>query len=567
MPQRLYPDLPREPHPGLHDGYPPQFPHQPPNHPPTRFVPFVGPQMPPNRPLNGGVGGILDPTNHRQIPIQPRPTYQSQTFVSGLGRRLLAMVGIEMPSSSNDTTTTPSSVEGAQQRSAMDPMKALQNATVLHQLNKGVQSIYGRLSDMYNSTVQQQINLLQERFKKEAENSTNPWQQRMAQQVPQFFKNMAAKVEDAQENLNRVWKQVMQANNGTIDTRSQQQQQQQQVQGGPPSRSFLDPFNGYLGDDVGGFQPGNFFNQFGRSFGMGENDPTNIDGSSNDRQDKDLTRQLLNFWHNQVQPQIGMIRGQVSRIWRDLTSSGAFMPEQVFRSRSSNNNLGATRTGSGSASENSSSDFVDNVLSGIDLNSPEYSLVEPKGEDQQRQGPTNPMSNVGSQIQTRLISMQRELNQLWNGLTNSLQGAIGNVKTALNPPRMQFNPLDTMASNDNKQSDTDPAQNEIGDRIKDISKLQRDADVVYDVVQKQQQRQSFGDRFRNFFNNMDLSGVEQPLNRFSESVSRFGNAVGDFWNQIPRRWDNFMNNNINNNNRLTASSSTTTSKNQTESAN
>lgn len=570
LPPRLYPDLPREHYPGA---YGPQYgvnpnygPQSHPSHgPPTPFVPF-GPQIPANR-LNGGVGGILDPTNHRRIPMQrsmtPTERAQSQSFVSGLGRRLLAMVGVEMPSSLNDTSSTSSAVDkqlAAQTRSDQDPMmRALQNSTVLQQLNKGVQSIYGSLSKMYNSTVQQQIDLLQERFKKEAENSTNPWQQRMAQQVPQFFKNMAAKVEGAQENLNRIWRQVSQANNGTIDSTSGRSQQQ------AGTRSFFDQFNGYTVDDAG-YHPGNFMNQIGRSFGFGfgDNDPIM---NPNDRQNRDFASQFMDFWHNQVQPQISMVRGQISHVWRDLTSSGALMPEQLVRVRNNNPNF-ISENPSGNADNKSSSDFVDNILNGIDLNNSEYSLIEPKDDPQQQQRP--PMNNVGSQVQTKLIAMQRELNQLWSGLTNSLQGAIGNVRQALNP-RPQFNQLDSIASNNNKQ-DIDPAQNEIGDRIKDITKLQKDADVVYDVVQRQQQvqqNQGIGDRFRNFFNNMDFGSVEQLPNRFSNSVSRFGNAVGDLWNQIPRRWDNFMNNmrqpDQMSNARLT--SPDTKSKNQTENVN
>lgn len=571
LPPRLYPDLPREQYPGAFGGPHSQFHQQLPNHgAPTPYLPF-GPQIPPNR-LNGGVGGILDPTNHRQIPMQrpmtPAERAQSQTFVSGLGRRLLAMIGVEMPSSLNDTaaaTTTLASTDGqaAQPRSDRDPLSALNNSTVVQQLNKGVQSIYGSLSKMYNSTVQEQINLLQERFKKEAENSTNPWQQRMAQQVPNFFKNMAAKVEDAQENLNRIWRQVSQA---TLDSATRGQQQSAPEQ----TRSFFDQFNNYAVDDPA-YHPGNFVNQVGRSLGLGGDIDQNMNPNMdpNGRQDNDLGRKFMDFWHNQVQPQIGMVRGQMSRVWRDLMATGgALMPDQMIRARSNNNNLGGANPSSNS-DNSSSSDFVDNVLNSINLNNSEFSLIEPKDDPkQQQQRP--PMNNIGSQMQTRLIEMQRELNQLWSGLANSLQGAIGNVRNALNP-RPQFNTLDMMASNNNKQ-DPDPAQNEIGDRIKDISKLQKDADVVYDAVQNQQQaqqQQGFGDRFRNFFNNMDFGSVEQLPNRFSDSVSRFGNVVGDFWNQIPRRWDNFMNNNRQPSNQMPnarLTSPDTKPKNQTENA-
>lgn len=94
----------------------------------------------------------------------------------------------------------------------------------------------------------------------------------------------------------------------------------------------------------------------------------------------------------------------------------------------------------------------------------------------------------------------------------------------------------------------DPVINEIDGKVKDLSKLQRDADMVYETVQQQQreaqQRQTFGDRFKNFFNNMnvDMGGVNQLPDRIGQSFNRFGNVVGDLWNQIPERWDNFRQN-------------------------
>lgn len=530
LPPRLYPDLPRAPV-GVF-GQPPDHPYNyQPNQGPTPFTPFGPPQL---RPMP------MQPMK----PMQPRPMspserLQSQSFTNGLGRRLLSMVGINPSGGSNETDSP--STEGAQ-RNAPTPMdetmKALRNHTVLQQLNKGVQSIYGSLSKMYNSTVQQQLDMLQERFKKEAENSTNPWQQRMAQQVPQFFKSVATRVNDAQENLNRVWRQVTQANNGSqMDNSSLQPPNQQ-------SRSSLfNPFDGAFNpyndaDPNQPGQPGNFLHQIGRSFGF-NSDPMGPPG----RQDGggDFGSQMRAFWANQVQPQIGMLRGQIARVWRDLTRSGMLVHDPMLVDRNGGNNL-AGQPSEGASSGERSSDFIDNILKGLDMNTPDYTLVESRA-DQQQQAQTDGRSGVGLQMQNRLIGMQRDLNQLWNSLTGSLQNALGNVRQSMNP-QLQPPIMEGAASSNRKPQQVDPAENEIDNQITDLTKLQRDADVVHDAVQRQQQvqqRQNFGDRFRNFFNDVDFN-VDQIPARFGDSVSRIGNAVGDLWNQIPRRWDNFMQN-------------------------
>lgn len=470
---------------------------------------------------------------------------QSQTFVNGLGRRLLSMVGIE-PSSPNVTEPLASNAEGdapsaARSGSADETMKALQNSTVLQKLRGGVHSIYGGLSKMYNSTVQQQLEMLRERFKKEAENSTNPWQQRMAQQVPMFFNSVAKRVDDAQENLNRIWRQVTQSNNATITDQSQP----------PTTRSSSGLFDQFMNpyEDGSMFQPGRFFDQVGRSFGFNGGPQPRQD--TMDPQQRGFGDQLMNLWHNQIQPQVSMVRGQIANVWRDMTSNGLLTPmNNIIRSRSNGNNLGAS-----SQNDSSTPDLVDDILKSVDMNSPEYTLIEPKSGDQQQAGSQQQSNNVpmsmGAQVQNRLIAMQREINQLWNGLSSSLQGALSNVRNSMNPRPAQFSPLDTMASNNNNNNnnkqEVDPAENEIDGKLKDLTKLQRDADTVYNVVQQQQQAQQrpvFGDRFKNFFNNMDFSSADQFPGRFTETVSRFGNVVGDLWNQIPERWDNFMHNNM-----------------------
>lgn len=527
-PARLYPDLPQQP-PGMYP-YPAgaQGPFQSNFHgAPTPFVPF-SPQLTP---------GQLSDLQRRMQQQQPRPVssserLQSQTFTNGLGRRLLAMIGL-------DQNQDPEANAAANETSSMadQTMRALQNATVLQQLNGGVQSIYGSLSKMYNSTVQQQLNLLQERFKKQAENSTNPWQQRMMQQVPMFFKNMAAKVGEAQENLDRVWKQMMAQASGNESMPASTERSGNQNQG------FFDRFmnpNGAGPDMFGGNGGGNFFDQFGRSLGFGNGAQQQSPGAMNAGQGQDLGSQLMSFWHNQAQPQIGMVRGQIARIWRDLTTSGALAQDpMVMRRNQFSNTFASPASGENSTS---SPELVDMILKEVDMSNSEYSIFDPKSSNdsqkQQQQQPQQP--NMGSQMQNRLMTMQRELNQLWNGLTNSLQNAIGNVRNQMNARQ----PFGMTPSADSNQ-EADPEENEISGKVKDLGKLQKEADTVHDVLRQQQQqqnRQGFGDRFRSFFNNFDsmANDFDQLPTRFGNSVSRIGTAVGDLWNQIPRRWDNFM---------------------------
>lgn len=484
------------------------------------------------------------PAPFGRMPIQPRPLtaaerLQSQSFADGLGQRLLKMIGIGAGNEAGDNNRPAGSENQptddkrpAQGSSPLDEtMRALQNSSVLQQLNRGLNSVYGGLSKMYNSTVQGQLKLLQERFKMETSNSSNPWQERMAQRVPNFFKQMTDRVVQAQEQLNKVWRDV---NNGSLAGSAQPQPQQ---------RSFFnqfDQFVGEAGDNVGGF-----FDQMGRSFGF--NQPPPPPGANGQPQQQHWTAAVRDFWNQQVAPQVGMVRSQMARVWRDLTQSGALMPEAMIRARDQNNNLGAS-----SSSSSNNSDLVDNLLKEIDMGGPEYALVEPRGEGQPVEGESQiqrapeqpPAMNKQSltrmlspQMQNGLISAQRELNQLWMGLTSSLQGAIKNVRQTLNP-RPQFVRLDQA------QQQVDPAQNEIDGKLKDLGKLQRDADMVYETVQQQQhdnqQRQTFGDRFRNFFNQVDFNSMDEIPHRIGDSVSRFGTAVNDLWNQIPERWDNWM---------------------------
>lgn len=552
---RLYPDLPRLV--GGQAGFnaPGSFGMSPfgsINQPPTPFVPFGGNQMP-NR--------FTDPR------FQPRPMtspdrVQSLTFTNGLGRRLLSMIGIQMPDSNmgNNETFAARSGSNNQDQAAngqtMNPQEAmrtaLQNSTVLNQLSRGVQSIYGNLSKMYNETVQQQLNMLQERYKQEVANSTNPWQQRMAQKIPQFFKTVAARVDVAQENLNRIIHDVMSARNGTLSLMQPQVGQTEQQPGGGLFSSIDRFLNGGQM-----FQPNNFFNGFNSQLGFnGPEDPTSRIGVNGEGQDDrpdagrrpNLMQQLSYYWHNQVQPQIGMVRGQIAETWRDLTSSGILISPNPMRSRPTQTGGSAAGGQNGNDAQASSSDLVDNILKSVDMNASEYSLVEPKSDDgnqqqaTQQQQPTRP-NPLTIQMQNGLVNMQRELNQLWAGLSRSIQNAMANARQMLNPrPQFGFNGLDTAASTRSEEDKKNEI--EIEGKIKDLTKLQRDTDAVYQVVQTRQQSVQRGpsitDRFRNFFGNMDVNGLDQLPGRVSDQVTRFGTVVTDLWNQIPERWDNFM---------------------------
>ena len=145
-------------------------------------------------------------------------------------------------------------------------------------------------------------------------------------------------------------------------------------------------------------------------------------------------------------------------------------------------------------------------------------------------------------MQNRLIGMQRELNQLWMGLTSSLQGAIKSVRNSINPNGMP-SALDAQASSNNNA-----AVSEIDGKVRDLSKLQRDTDMVYDTLQQQQrdtqQRHTLGDRFRDFMSNLntDFGPINQLPDRIGQSFNKFGGVVNNLWNQIPERWDHFMQN-------------------------
>jgi len=416
------------------------------------------------------------------------------------------MVGIEPQS--NSTNEAPKNLSSSA-RSGMDEMvRALHNSTVLQQLNRGVQSIYGNLSKMYNSTVQQQLDMLQARYGKEAENGTNNHglSPDMSQQMLQFFRTITSKVEIAQANLNRMFQQLSMASNQSNNKTAQSLQSQ----GGAP----MNPMDQFIGENMP--RPNNFFNQIGRSLGFNDQEQP---------RQNDLGNQLMGFWHNHFQPHIGMLRDQVRRIWMDLDLSGALRLNPTPR---------YTGKPGHSLAENTTSDMVDDLLKGVDISGAEYSLIGAQSNQPTSSQPSN-LSNMSSRIQQSLMDMQRDINRVWMGLSNSLQGMLDHARRAVVA-------ADETASTGEQQG----GDNDVSSKMGEILKVQKETDAVYDVIRQQQQqaqeRQRFGSRFMNFFNNMELGDLDRIPMRLSETVSRFGTAVGDLWNQIPERWDNFVHN-------------------------
>lgn len=523
---RLYPDLTRGP-----VFLPPfnahtnQDGHLPP------FVPF---NMPGIQRLNADQQP--GPFGPRMLKPPPRPVtaaerLQSQSFVDGLGKRLLSLVGIDMSQSQNQTTMSDNDPTSRLDRA--DPrMGPLQNTTVLNELNKRVGMIMSGLSKMYNSTVQEQLNLLNERFRKESENSTNPWQQRVAQRVPEFFNQMAMKVSSAQEQLNRVWRDVLQVAQGNGSVLAQQVPQD----GARTQNSFFHAIDQFMhpnnrrqdGPMSGNQNPEEFVSHLTRSLGI-ESGPSNHDANQQRSPPHfDLAAGLREFWQVQVQPQIAMVRGQMARVWRDLSSSGALTPDTLMRSRMpSGNNSG------------SNNDLVDNLLKEADTESSEFALLPAKNNSESQSSTTSnsPMPKLSPEMQNRLVNMQRDLNHLWQGLSNSLQNAMTNVRATLNPRQQP-------AFGQPNQDSSDPAQKEINGKVQDLSKLQRESDVVFDTIQQQQrdaqQRQTLANRFQHFMNSVDLRNLNQLPDQIGAQVNRFGQVIGNFWNTIPERWDNMM---------------------------
>lgn len=495
-PARLYPDLIGN-QPGPQNSAP--------------FIPSVTPFVPfgPNQPL-GPNSNHFAPGFHLEPPPNHHQQQQrtSESFSSGLGRRLLNLVGVE---NNNNNVTDP---------------RALQNTTVLHQLNRGVHSVYDGLSKVYNSTIQQQINLLQERFRSNKTNEPqNPWQQRMSEQMPIFFKSMADRVGAAQQRLSDAWRKFKNANASDLENATQ-------------TRSTLfGSFDSIMNNN-------DFFTNLGRSINGAASDPIPNIGPNGEiiPPKRDMVTQLRDFWSSQVKPQVDTVRNMMVRSWHDLTASGAYDPiEPMITSRSDRYKVNSAPPSA------SSNELMNDILSSVDLNGPEYTLIEAKSDSNKDNAQIEKANTIGSQMQTRLTAMQRDLNQLWTGLTNSLQRTINGASNQRDPINRN---LDASAS-ENKDS-IDPSINEINSKLQDIARVQSDADKVYEAVQRQQAQQqqqqmrnSFTDRMKNFYNNFD------------DNVSKWGTAVNDFWHQIPDKWNNFVNNN--NNNKKQDSSTSTTS--------
>lgn len=520
----------------------------------------MGPQQPPQSPF--GVfpqqAGSLPPTMRGPTPFLPfgpsgiqspnpgplNANYQSHTpfgnnkppadvFSSMLGERLLKMAnGGSAPGNPTETR------------------QALQNATVLDQLNKGVHSVYDNLAKAYNATIQRQVELLQDRVK----NSTNinAWQHNWAHQVSDFYKSMADRANQAQQNLNAAWERMR--NTNATDIQKTLQQQQRQLQS---------PFGNLraLQDDLSSnnFVPRSLDLQAPSSLDQAIPNMGTDGMFGNATPQRDVTTQLREFWNTQVRPQMSSARNMIARTWHDLTASGAYNPfqtsESMISSRSSSNNNMA------SPSSSSNGDFVDNILNMVSLSGPEYSMIEQENSNSTNQN-NQPANGMINNMQNNMVNMQREINQLWKGLTNSLQTTMDNMRrrmmtTMINHDMRNRKPTNnsdvaTSSTNGVERMEPDPVENEISAKLKDLNGLQRDADRVYDVVQReqynqklQQEQASVSDRLKNFYNNLKID----------ENVHKIGNVVNDFWTNIPDRWNNMMSNM-----RQSSSSTTTTAK-------
>lgn len=522
-PTRLYPDLgaPAGDLGSQQQQPPPAFGSLPPTmRGPTPFLPFGPKGIPSSNP--GPLNANYQPHSPFNNNInQNRPP--ADVFSSTLGERLLKLAN-----------------GGSTPANASETRQALQNATVLDQLNKGVHSVYDNLAKAYNATIQRQVELLQDRVRNNT--NINAWQHNWAEQVSQFYKSMADRANQAQQNLNAAWERMKNANATELQKSLQQQQ-----------RSLQNPFGNLqaLQDDLSSnnFMPRSLNLQAPSSLdqmmpNMGSSD--NMFGGQTTPQ-RDMTTQLREFWNTQVRPQMTSARNMIARTWHDLTASGAYSPfqtsESMISSRSSNNNNMAT------PSATSNGDFVDSILSMVNLNGPEYSMIDQENNSSSNRNDSS-ANGMMNNMQNNMVVMQREINQLWKGLTNSLQSTMDNMRRRMmimmmnqgnkdRKPNNNSSDVAASSTNDIERMDPDPAENEISAKLKDINSLQKDADRVYDAVQReqynqklQQEQQSVSERLKNFYNNLKID----------ENVHKIGNVVNDFWANIPDRWNNIMGN-------------------------
>lgn len=637
---------PPPPHnPALYPQLPPQGaflpPFSQPNHGPLshqaqRLYPNfpTAHQSPPFDPMNAGPQPVpFNSVDNHQQTNADRPA----KFINNLGSRLLSMFGI---GDKNKSDSSPESRSELQQQQPPSPqqqqgglereqMEALKNATVLQQLNRGMHSVFSNLSNMWNSTVQQQLNLLQDRMRQEVSNSSNPVQQRLAQQVPAFFKSMVARISDAQDNLNRFWKQVSN-NNGTANLTALENQANI-----ASSRSLNSDSGNLFSAPIDGFFPsaahpasngqappppnafGGFFDRVQHTFGFGGGHPVpngaehlihdidpavqlngrqtttaldnNQSGAGGDNK-RGLGASVADFWHQQVQPQMARVQNKISQVWQDLTHNGVvnLPPHQAPAYGGFMQPVGGGQGDIGQASSAS----IDNLLNSIDVNNPLYTLTDPVQDSTtansnnknspEQQSKQSDLNSVGSKIQTSVINMQRDLNKMWHGLTDSLQSTLGNVRGVLNPHQQQqqqpvavapllYGPapgpefgsvggaqesivtrqkIEKEGSEPNNNNNGEQsAVNEIDGKIKEISRLQRDANTVYNVIQtqqqlqEQQQRVPFTDRFRNFFQNINIA--EHVPQGFRDSLSDVQVSVRDFYHNVSP-WAHRDNSNNNN---------------------
>lgn len=530
-PDRLYPDIASPPAGGVF----PQnnFAPPPPIGRPTPFLPFGPIGVPPTLnpgPLNLNYqanGPFGQHATHPQMNQRP----QSEPFATGLGERLLKLV------QGNDTNGNSTEQQQNQQQ-------ALRNATILDQLNRGVHSVYDNIAKAYNSTVQRQVELLQERLK----NSTNgnAWQQRWADQMSSYYKMMAERASKAQHDLNQAWNRFKKTNSSEIEKLQQQNQQ-------PPSPlASFQPFQTGNGESL--------FPGMARSMNL-QNQQMDLPSLNNmSPTQNDVTRPLKDFWNGQIAPHMSQARQMITQTWHEMTANGMMNP-MFGRSNQKNPN-----------STSSNGDFIDGIMRSIDLTGPEYTLVDQNGE---------PVRGLTDNMQNNMVQMQRELNLLWKGLTLSLEDTLDDIRKSVtngmgmgmgmgmghnrnhhrnNKPTQSPIPAEsnsTSISTSSPTSNSKPesmneiaTENEISSKLRDINSLQTDADKVYDAVRReqynqklQQEQQSMADRIKNFYNNLNID----------DNVNKIGSAVNNFWNNIPDNWNNMMNN-------IRPSSTSTTTK-------
>lgn len=300
-----------------------------------------------------------------------------------------------------------------------------------------------------------------------------------------FFQTMASRIQETQDNLNKVW---MQVTNSSANSTSGQQRS-----------------GGLVGNILADFQQDNFF----RSLGFPGGPQQSPDGSLMSQQRPQLAGQISELWNNQVMPQVGKVRSMIARTWQDLTQSGTqFSFSAAPRSMQAPSNV--------------DNQTLDSLFQGIMLRGPEYSLDSSESVDNQQQ---QQRPQVNNQLSDRLTTMQKDINRMWLGLTNSLQSALTNVRHTLNRPHsmqmqpFEFNGMPPQESRNIQPSETDKAEKEVRDKLVSLAGAQTNAEQVHNVLQQQQSR-----------------------NKLQAQKGLFDIDLPAFFDQAPVMWQNFKQN-------------------------